>query len=147
MTEEKDSSAQLPNGQSFAFWEVEQQYERELHVNNQSPRASDQSDGTLAQPFKTINAAAQVATPGTKVLIHSGTYRETVQPAMGGLGPEKMISYEAYQDEEVIIEASVEVRDFKPSVGWQLLPWFGHTIASVEGCAGRKCHPPERGAV
>ena len=31
-----------------------------------------------------------------------------------------MISYEAYNDEEVIIKASVEVRDFKPSVGWRL---------------------------
>ena len=133
MTERIDFSAQLPNGQSFAFWEVEQQYERELHVDNQNPRASDQNDGTISQPFKTINAAAQVATPGTRVLIHAGTYRETVQPAMGGLGPEKMISYEAYQGEEVIIKASVEVKDFKLSAGWRLFPWFGHTVASSEG--------------
>jgi hypothetical protein len=52
---------------------------------------------------------------------------------MGGLGPEKMISYEAYQGEDVIIKASVEVKDFKPSVGWRLLPWFGHDITSSEG--------------
>ncbi|MBN2392710.1 MAG: right-handed parallel beta-helix repeat-containing protein [Anaerolineae bacterium] len=116
----------------FAFWEVEQEYERELHVDTQNPHASDQNDGTVVQPFKTINAAAQVATPGTRVLIHGGTYRETVQPAMGGLGPEKMISYEAYQGEEVIIKASVEVKDFKPSVGWRLFPWFGHTVTSAE---------------
>ncbi|NLF09882.1 MAG: right-handed parallel beta-helix repeat-containing protein [Pirellulaceae bacterium] len=127
-----DFSAQLPNGQSFAFWEVEQHYERELHVDNQNPHASDQNDGAILQPFKTINAAAQVATPGTRVLIHGGTYRETVQPAMGGLGPEKMISYEAHRGEEVLIKASVEVKDFKPSVGWRLFPWFGHTVASPE---------------
>jgi hypothetical protein len=106
MTTEKDFSAQLPNGQMFAFWEVEQTYERELHVDHQHPNASDQNDGAPGRPFKTINAAAQVATPGTRVLIHGGTYRETVQPARGGLGPEKMISYEAYQGEEVIIKAS-----------------------------------------
>ncbi|MBN1937221.1 MAG: right-handed parallel beta-helix repeat-containing protein, partial [Anaerolineae bacterium] len=132
MTEQMYFSAQLPNGQMFAFWEVEQTYERELHVDNQSPHTSDRNNGTLAQPFKTINAAARVATPGTRVLIHGGTYRETVQPARGGLGPEKMISYEAYQGEEVIIKASVEVRDFKPSVGWRLFPWFRQASAADE---------------
>lgn len=132
VTAEKDFSAQLPNGQPFAFWEVEQYYERELYVDNQNPHASDQNTGTLSQPFKTINAAAQVATPGTRVLIHGGTYRETVQPAMGGLGADQMISYEAYQGEEVLIKASVEVKDFKPSVGWRLFPWFGRTVAAPE---------------
>jgi hypothetical protein len=133
MTEAKDFSAQLPNGQLFAFWEVEQTYERELHVDNQNPHSSDQNDGTVSQPFKTINAAAQVATPGTRVLIHAGTYRETVQPAQGGLGPEKMISYEAYQGEEVLIKASVEVKDFKPSVGWRLFRGFRDAPSSIEG--------------
>ena len=132
MAEQADFSAQLPNGQMFAFWETEQKYDREIHVDNKNPRASDQNGGTISQPFKTINAAAQMATPGTRVLIHAGTYRETVQPAMGGLGPEKMISYEAYQGEEVIIKASVEVKEFKPSVGWRLFPWFGHTVTSSE---------------
>jgi len=133
MTTEKDFSAQLPNGQMFAFWEVEQTYERELHVDHQHPHASDQNDGAPARPFRTINAAAQAATPGTRVLIHAGTYRETVQPARGGLGPEKMISYEAYQGEEVIIKASVEVKDFKPSVGWRLFRGFRDAPPSLEG--------------
>ncbi len=133
MTERKDFSAQLPDGHMFAFWEVEQHYDRELHVDNKNSNASDQNAGTLAQPFKTINAAAQAATPGTRVLIHAGTYRETVQPAMGGAGPEKMISYEAYQGEDVIIKASVEVKDFKPSVGWRLFPGFRAAPPSTEG--------------
>ena len=131
--EQEDFSAQLPNGRMFAFWETGQKYDREIHVDNGNPRASDQNDGTISQPFKTINAAAQVATPGTRVLIHAGTYRETVQPAMGGLGPEKMISYEAYQGEEVIIKASVEVKDCKPSVGWRLFPGFRAAPPSSEG--------------
>ena len=46
---------------------------------------------------------------------------------MGGLGPDKMISYEAYQGEEVIIKASVEVKDFKPSVGWRVGRGFGRS--------------------
>ena len=120
MTEQIDLTAILPNGQMFDFWEVEQKYDREIHVNNQHPEASDDNDGTIERPLKTINAAAQIAAPGTRVLIHGGTYRETVQPAMGGLGTDKMISYEAFEGEEVIIKASVEVKDFKPSVGWRV---------------------------
>ena len=120
MSDFKDLSAQLPNGEMFEFWEVEPKFERELHVDCNHPDASDDNDGSKDRPFKTINAAAQAATPGTRVLIHGGVYRETVQPAMGGESPERMISYEAYNDEEVIIKASVEVRDFKPSVGWRL---------------------------
>ncbi len=115
-----DLTAQLPNGQMFEFWEVEQEYEREIHVDNQNPVASDDNEGTIAKPFKTINKAAQIATPGTRVFIHKGTYRETVQPVRGGSGPENMISYEAYNGEEVIIKASVEVKEFKESVGWRI---------------------------
>lgn len=119
-----DLTAKLPNGQMFDFWDVDQDYEREVHVDNQNIAASDENEGTVDKPFKTINAAAQIAVPGTRVLIHAGTYRETVQPAMGGLGPEKMISYEAYENDEVIIKASVETENYKPSVGWRVSRGF-----------------------
>lgn len=124
MKNSTDLTAILPDGQMFDFWETEQVYEREIHVNNGASNASDDNDGTFEHPFKTINAAAQIATPGTKVLIHEGTYRETVHPARGGLGPDKMISYEAYQGKEVIIKASVEMTKFKPSEGWRLTEGF-----------------------
>ena len=108
MTNERDLTAILPDGSTFDFWEVEQVFEREIHVNNGHPAASDDNDGSIERPLKTINAAAQIATPGTRVLIHAGVYRETVQPAQGGLGPDKMISYEAYQGQEVVVKASVK---------------------------------------
>lgn len=127
-----DLTAVLPDGRMFEFWEVEPKYEREIHVNNRHPQASDDNEGTLERPLKTINAAAQMATPGTRVLIHGGVYRETVHPAMGGTGPDRMISYEAYQGEEVIIKASVEVKEFKPSVGWRFERWFRGGQASDE---------------
>jgi len=127
-----DLTAVLPDGWMFEFWEVEPKYEREIHVNNRHPQASDDNEGTLERPLKTINAAAQMATPGTRVLIHGGVYRETVHPAMGGTGPDRMISYEAYQGEEVIIKASVEVKEFKPSVGWRFGRWFRGGQASDE---------------
>lgn len=133
MIKTTDLTAVLPNGQMFDFWEIPQEYDREIHVNNNHPNASDGNDGTLDRPFKTINAAAQVAEPGTRVLIHQGVYRETVQPAKGGLSPSKMISYEAFEGEEVIIKASVEVKNFKPSTGWRLTRGFREDSSKTAG--------------
>lgn len=131
--EKKDYTAQLPNGEMFEFWEIPQEYDRDIHVNNQHPQASDTNDGTPERPFQTINAAAQIATPGTRVLIHGGVYRETVQPAIGGLGPEKMISYEAFGEEEVIIKASVDVKNYKPSTGWRMTRGFPEDPSKTQG--------------
>lgn len=46
--------------------------------------ASDANPGTASAPFATIQAAANVATPGTEVRIRDGIYRETVVPAYSG---------------------------------------------------------------
>ena len=51
-----------------------------LHVDQANPNASDSAKGTLEQPFKTINAAAQIATKGDTVIVHPGVYREHVAP-------------------------------------------------------------------
>ncbi len=133
MKNKNDLLALLPNGQVFEFWELPQKYDREIHVDGKNPKASDEGDGTALHPLKTINAAARMAVPGTRVLIHGGTYRETVQPAVGGESPEKMISYEAFEGEEVIIKASVEVKSFNPSVGWRLVRGFGPVKVDTEG--------------
>ena len=114
------NSALLPDGSTYEFWETEPAWERELFVDGNSPAASDENDGSEAHPFRTINRAAQEATPGTRVRIHAGLYRECVKPAMGGTDPKHMISYEAFGDGDVVISASEEVRDFIPSEGWML---------------------------
>ncbi|MBB2183859.1 right-handed parallel beta-helix repeat-containing protein [Lachnospiraceae bacterium MD1] len=119
-----DLTARLPDGCEFDFWEVKQEYERELHVACNHPHASDDNDGSMDHPYKTINAAAAIATPGTRVWIHGGEYRECVRPAQGGENPERMICYEAYGDGEVIIKASIEVTEFEKSKGWRLSPNF-----------------------
>jgi hypothetical protein len=49
-----DKTAYLPDGTEFVFWEQEQQYERELHVDCNHPRASDQNEGSKDYPFKTM---------------------------------------------------------------------------------------------
>ena len=115
------NSSLLPDGSTFEFWETEPVWERELFVSASDPAASDENDGSEARPFRTINRAAKEATPGTRVRIHAGLYRECVKPAKGGTDPAHMISYEAYGDGDVVISASEEVRDFIPSEGWMLV--------------------------
>ena len=115
-----DHSAILPNGKSFEFWEVPVTYKKEIHVNQNHPMADDANEGTLEKPLKTINAAAKLATAGSRVLIHGGEYRECVHPTAGGTSPENMVSFEAYGDDEVVIKASELVTDFNPSTGWRV---------------------------
>ena len=41
--------------------------------------------GTEDAPFRTINRAARIASPGDTVRVHEGTYREWVDPVNSGL--------------------------------------------------------------
>ena len=118
-----DLTALLPDGASFDFWEVEPIFDAELHVNPGHPSASDDNDGSEAAPLRTIGRAAELAAPGTRVRIHAGVYRECVRPARGGTDPAHLISYEAFGDGSVVIRASEQVRDFRPSAGWRLRGW------------------------
>ena len=122
----QDLSALLPDGRSFEFWEEDNPvWERELYVSASDPAASDDNDGSEKAPFRTIGRAAAAATPGTRVRIHAGLYRECVKPAMGGTDPAHMISYEAFGDGDVVVSASEEVTEFIPSEGWMLNRGWG----------------------
>ncbi len=131
MTMSKDLTARLPEGMGYAFWEKEMLYDRELHVSINHPDASDDNDGSLEHPFKTIQAAADKARPGTRVWIHGGVYRECVRPVCSGEGPDRLICYEAFDKDQVIIKASEEIRGFQVSEGWQIYP-FGKTPGPEE---------------
>ena len=114
-----DATAILPSGQSFDFWEKEQVYDRELHVS--AKNGSDETgDGSAQAPFKTINRAAAIAEAGTRVLIHGGEYRECVKAAHGGESPERMVSYEAAGDGEVVIKATEVATAFSRSTEFRL---------------------------
>lgn len=115
-----NNCSRLPSGKEFAFWDDTTVYDSELHVNAGHPMASDKNAGDPQHPFLTINAAASIAKPGTRVVIHSGVYRECVHPAQGGTGPDKMISYECADGDTVIIKASEVAETFQRSTGWRL---------------------------
>lgn len=78
------------------------------------------NDGTPSRPLDSINATADRAQPGTRILIHEGVYRECVRPARGGDGPETMISNESDQSDQVVIKASEVVESFEPSTDYRL---------------------------
>ncbi|MGN6150512.1 MAG: right-handed parallel beta-helix repeat-containing protein [Lysobacteraceae bacterium] len=47
-------------------------------------QAAAGGDGSPGAPFRTIQAAADVAQPGDTIIVQAGTYRETVTPARSG---------------------------------------------------------------
>lgn len=73
--------------------------------------ASDENPGTMCEPFRTLEKAAQVAKAGDTVLIREGVYRETLKPQNDGteLNP---ITFKAYKDEKVVISANEVINNF-----------------------------------
>ena len=76
-----------------------------VHVKAQyyvSPNGSDNNPGTLEQPFKTIQRAADIMLPGQVCYIMNGVYRERVVPANNGTENNPII-FQNYNDDRVII--------------------------------------------
>jgi hypothetical protein len=109
----------LPDGREFVTWERPLQFTKTYYVDNRNPGAADSNPGTQALPFLTINKAAQVLQPGERVVISAGIYRERIDPARGGLGPDKMISYEAAPGAQVVVKGSRLVK-----AGWAVSAGF-----------------------
>ena len=63
----------------------------------------DGGPGTLAQPWRTIQKAADTMVAGDTVLIRGGTYLETVSPLNTGT-VDDVITYQGYPGEEAIID-------------------------------------------
>ena len=85
----------------------------EYHV---SKTGSNLNPGTAAEPFETVNHAAQVADAGDTVVVHEGTYREWVRPARGGRSDSRRITYVAAEGEHVKITGA------EPVTGWEQEP-------------------------
>ena len=87
---------------------------REYHV---AVTGCDSNSGTKDQPFRTISRAASLATPGDRVIVHEGEYREWVKPAQGGTGSVSRITYEAAEGERVVIKGSERITSWEPVEG------------------------------
>lgn len=83
---------------------------REYHV---AESGSDFSDGSSQSPLRTVNAAARLALPGDTITVHSGTYREWVDPMCGGKSDRQRILYRAAEGETVHIKGSEQVKGWK----------------------------------
>lgn len=100
------ASILLPNGEYLTSWERPAAYRKTCHVAREHPQADDGGRGAEAQPFRTIQRAADVLKPGEEVVIHKGIYRECVRPRRGGTGPDAMIRYRAADGEAVVVAGS-----------------------------------------
>lgn len=83
-----------------------------LYVNNQHPQALDTNPGTVSLPLKTIGKAAEIAqinkknNIGTKIVIYSGTYRESISLKQEGQKTNAPIIFAAKEIGNVIISGA-----------------------------------------
>lgn len=79
----------------------------EFHV---SVDGNDLQSGSAAAPFRTIAKASSAASPGDTVIIHAGTYQESLRPARSGtsLAP---ISYRANRSGSLVDEVMISSFD------------------------------------
>lgn len=66
---------------------------------------ADTHPGSMAEPFKTVQRAANLAQPGDTILIRAGTYRETVVPARSG-SVTAPITFAPFENETVVISGA-----------------------------------------
>lgn len=83
---------------------------REYHV---SVEGSDTNNGKVTSPFATINHAASIARPGDVVIVHEGTYRESVNPQHSGISDLERIVYQAADGERPVIKGSETVTEWE----------------------------------
>jgi len=82
----------------------------EFHVK---VNGNDKNNGSEAQPFRTISAAAQIAQPGDVITVHEGVYRERITPPRGGSSPSNRIVYRAAEGARVEIKGSEVITDWQ----------------------------------
>ena len=84
----------------------------EWHV---TPQGDDSATGTVEAPFNTLSKAAESVAPGDTVLVHAGTYRESVKLPVSGT-PESPITLRAAGDGPVIVSGADAVRGWEQGV-------------------------------
>ncbi len=82
-----------------------------------APDGSDAHPGTAAQPFQTIQKAADVMQAGDTCTIRAGVYREWVKPPRGGASEARRITYRAAPGETVVVRGSERITTWKRGAG------------------------------
>ena len=65
--------------------------------------------GSVTKPLLTIQRAADLAQPGDTITVHTGVYRERVNPPRGGNSDDQRITYQAAPGDKVVITGSEAV--------------------------------------
>ena len=78
-----------------------------------APTGSDQNPGTLKQPFRTVQKAADAMQPGDTCLVRSGVYRERINPPRGGTAEERRITFKAYPGDHPVLTGSERITAWK----------------------------------
>lgn len=90
-----------------------------------SPSGSDRNPGTAASPVRTVGRAVALAASGSSIVLHSGTYRESVH-VFG-----KDLDIAAAPGSTVVFDGSRPVSDWvREDIGWYSPGWtatFPHT--------------------
>ncbi len=95
------------------------QFDKSLVARNktyyvsQAPYAKDSNDGSENFPYRTIQAAADVAQAGDTVIIDSGVYREEVVIKNDGTATQPII-FKAKEGADVTISAFEKISGFEP---------------------------------
>ena len=79
-----------------------------------SINGNDINSGSIENPLRTIQAAANVAKSGDVITIFEGVYRERIDPPRGGKSFLEPIIYQAAPGEHVVIKGS------EIASGWEL---------------------------
>jgi hypothetical protein len=121
-------------------WFAPESLERRVLLSSYyvSTGGSDGNPGTLGEPFRTIQEAADRAGPGDTVVIRGGTYRETVRPSRSGDAGEPIV-FRAYDNESVTVSGADVVsgwsnhagKVYRARQGWDL--GFGDNQVFVDG--------------
>jgi len=85
----------------------------EYFVAQHSPACSDAGPGTEAEPWCTVQTAANAMVAGDTVWVAEGVYRESVTPASSGL-PDSPIRYAAMAGQKVVLSGADEITGWKP---------------------------------
>lgn len=85
----------------------------QYHVSAQAAKTN--GAGSEADPFLTIGQAAAIARAGDEVIVHAGTYRESVDPRFGGESATNRIVYRAAAGEpRPVITGSERIDTWQP---------------------------------